>query len=190
MDIHSALEKKADEGQLYFKKDSHWNRKGAYIAYLEMIKTLARWFPDEHFKNNFQFDADIVGIGGNLGNGGDLRRMILLDDRTDLVPVLRAYEKCAQKDSITKYKLSDIVFSRLTPSFRSLCPQKKLRAVVFRDSFFNQMEPFFSENFREVIYLWKRYDQQNIEEIMKFWKPDLVVEMTVERHAFDFLFSD
>ncbi len=190
VDISSPLAIRANQQQLYFKKDSHWNSKGAYFAYLEIIKKFSRWFPAQKFRSDFAFDADIVGIGGNLGHGGDLLHMIGLDDTTDLVPVLKSYRKCATRDSLEKYALSTITSSPLTASFRTVCGEKKLRAVVFRDSFFSQMEPFFSENFKEVLYLWKRYDQKNLEEILRFWRPDIVMEMTVERHAFDFLRTD
>ncbi|PID75826.1 MAG: hypothetical protein CSA20_03670 [Deltaproteobacteria bacterium] len=190
VDVHAALVSRSGEGQLYFKKDSHWNKKGAYFAYLEIVKKLSQWFPEQTFRADFAFDADVLAIGGNLGNGGDLLRMVGLNDKTDLVPVLQPYKECVQRDFIENYALSDIVFSPLKRSFKSTCSQRQLRAVVFRDSFFSQMEPFFSENFKEVIYLWKSYNQKNIEEIMRFWKPDLVMEMTVERHAFDFLWTD
>jgi hypothetical protein len=47
------------------------------------------------------------------------------------------------------------------------------------------MEPFLSENFKKVVYLWKEYDQKNIEEIMTSFKPDIVIEITVERFLFN-----
>ena len=59
--------------------------------------------------------------------------------------------------------------------------------MIFRDSFFVPLEPLFSENFREVVYLWKDYDQKNIEEIMTYFKPDIVIEEIAERHLFDFM---
>jgi len=36
-----------------------------------------------------------------------------------------------------------------------------------------------------VVYLWKNYDQANIEEIMNFFKPDIVVEERAERRLFE-----
>jgi len=57
--------------------------------------------------------------------------------------------------------------------------------VVFRDSFFTPLERLFVENFREVLFLWKDYSQENMEEILTFLKPDLVLEIKVERHLFD-----
>ena len=53
--------------------------------------------------------------------------------------------------------------------------------LVFRDSFFEALEPYFSENFKEVIYLWKDYDQKNIEELLAVFKPDIVIEERGER---------
>jgi hypothetical protein len=69
------------------------------------------------------------------------------------------------------------------------CGKKNLRAVVFRDSFFVPLEPLLSENFREVIYLWKEFDQQNLEELLVHFKPDVVIEAVVERHVFDSLLN-
>ena len=48
----------------------------------------------------------------------------------------------------------------------------------------NALEPFLSENFKESIYLWKPYDQQNMEEVLNHFTPDLVIEEVVERDFF------
>lgn len=71
------------------------------------------------------------------------------------------------------------------PSFAKGCNQAELTAVVFRDSFPVALEPFFSEKFKKAVYLWKEYDQKNIEEIMTSFKPDIVIELTVERFFFN-----
>ncbi len=187
VNLHTALEARQNEGLLYFKNDTHWNIRGAYFAYLEILKTLRQWFPDEIFRDDFALGKDMAIVGGNLGHGGDLATMIGAKGRIEKIPVLKPFKKYTSIASIEKYHLSGVKYSPAMPSYATLCKNKKLRAVVFRDSFFVHMQPFFSENFGEVIYLWKRYDQKNIEKIMQFWKPDIVIEMTVERHAFDFL---
>ena len=38
-----------------------------------------------------------------------------------------------------------------------------------------------ADDFQEVIYLWKEYDQSNVEEILKYFTPDIVIEEVVER---------
>ncbi len=185
--LHAALEARQNEGLLYFKNDTHWNTRGVYFAYLEILKTLRQWFPDEAFRDDFELGKDVAAVGGNLGHGGDLATIIGAKGGIEKIPVLKPFKTYASIASIEKYHLSRMKYSSAKPSYAAVCKNKKLRAVVFRDSFFVQMEPLFSENFAEVIYLWKRYDQKNVEEIMQFWKPDIVIDMTVERHAFDFL---
>ncbi len=190
LNLHTALYARLNEGRLYFKNDTHWNRRGAYFAYQKIIERLSQWFPEETFRDDFKFDKDKIAIGGNIGHGGDLLNMIGGKNKTEELPVLKPFLQYSKRNAIDKYGLSEVKRSSLTPSFSSICEGKQLRAVVFRDSFFAHVEIFFSENFKEVIYLWKRYNQKNIEEIIRFWKPDIVMEMTVERHAFDFLHSE
>jgi len=43
----------------------------------------------------------------------------------------------------------------------------------------------FSEIFGRVVYLWNNYDQTNIEAIMNFFKPEIVVEERAERRPFE-----
>jgi hypothetical protein len=47
------------------------------------------------------------------------------------------------------------------------------------------MHPFISENFKHVVYLWKEYDQKNLEETFRIFKPDVVIEAIVERDLFE-----
>lgn len=190
VNLHSALGARLSEGQLYFKNDSHWNKRGAYFAYLEIIKRFSRWFPDEKFKTDFIFKKDRLRKGGNLGFGGDLARMSGVMDAKEVIPLLKGFRKCAERFPLENYNLTGYVWSPVRPSLGFRCNEKKLRAVVFRDSFFVQPEQFFSENFKEVVYLWKGYDQENVEEIIKRWKPDIVMEMIVERDAFNILWPE
>jgi hypothetical protein len=64
------------------------------------------------------------------------------------------------------------------------CKDAHLRAVVFRDSFFSRIEPFLSENFQQVLYLWQSFDQKIVERLINNFHPDLVIEEKVERFCF------
>ena len=61
------------------------------------------------------------------------------------------------------------------------CSRANLRAVVFRDSFFTDIIPFFSENFEKVIYIYTVYDYKIMIRLIKDIKPDIVVEEIAER---------
>ena len=185
VNLHEFFRTEASDKSLYYKNDSHWNWLGSYLAFQKMFEKISTWFPDEEFITEYEFQEDETGIGGNNGRGGDLANLLMQPFLTETYPQIKRFKHCGEI-SLLPYPLSDIVQSPGRKSFISKgCPQKKLKAVIFRDSFFVSLEPFFSQNFDEIVYLWKEYDQQNIEEILAFFKPDIVVEAIVERHVFD-----
>jgi alginate O-acetyltransferase complex protein AlgJ len=184
LNLHQLLQPEKYDKPLYYKNDSHWNKLAAYIVFRSMFTRFSAWFPDEPFKTEFTFTADATGIGGNTGKGGDLVKMVMQPNLTETYPQLARFKRCGQFNNL-RYQLSNITQAPGRLSFVHRCPDKSLRAVIFRDSFLVPMEPLLSENFREVVYLWKDYDQKNIEEIMTYFKPDIVIESVVERNMFN-----
>jgi len=184
LNLHALLQPEKYDRPLYYKNDSHWNKFAAYVVFRSMLERISAWFPEESFETEFAFTADKTGIGGNTGNGGDLVKMLMQPDLTETYPQMATFERCGSHKTV-QYKLSNV---RQTPgrkSFIRRCEGKNLRAVVFRDSFFVPLEPMLSQNFQEIVYLWKDYDQKNIEEILKYFKPDIVIESIVEANLFD-----
>lgn len=184
IDLHKVLRPEAFAKPLYYKNDTHWNTFGAYVAFQEIMHKLSAWFPQEEFNTEFEFGPDRTGVGGNTGDGGDLALMLMQPDLTETYPVVKPFTGCGPYSRIP-YRLSNIVKNRGRKSFMRTCEKRNLRAVVFRDSFFVPLEPFLSENLGQVMYLWKEYDQKNLEEILTHFKPDIVIEAVVERHVFD-----
>ncbi len=64
------------------------------------------------------------------------------------------------------------------------CKGANLRVLVFRDSFFELVRPFLSENFQQVVYLWQIYNQKNAEIMIDYFHPNLVIEERIERLGF------
>jgi hypothetical protein len=69
--------------------------------------------------------------------------------------------------------------------FMKGCKDARLRALVFRDSCFYAIEPFFSENFNQVVYLWQTYDQKTVERLIEYLHPHIVIEEIGERDCFN-----
>ncbi len=189
INLHQVLRPERYKKPLYFKNDSHWNQFGAFLVFQNMFEKISTWFPDENFDTDFKFTEDETGKGGNTGHGGDLVKMLMLPNLTETYPQLAPFKPCGAFVGFP-YELTNVVQSPGRESFVRSCPTKKLRAIVFRDSFFVPLELFLSENFKEIIYLWKGYDRKNIEEIMTIFKPDIVIEEIVERHIFDSLLAE
>jgi hypothetical protein len=75
LDLRPALREARTSQRLYHVTDTHWNDAGAVVANRAILSRLRAWFPE--------IDPD--GVAGRLdvqrGRGGDLARLIALDDR-------------------------------------------------------------------------------------------------------------
>jgi len=68
--------------------------------------------------------------------------------------------------------------------FATECDNASLKVLVFRDSFFTALIPFFSEHFKKVVYSWDSFNQDEIDTIATKIQPDIVIEQSVERFTF------
>ena len=186
VNLADLLIKHKGQGLIYYKSGTHWTKYGAYLAYLSMAEKIEQLLPGTLFKKDFRFTDPKPRTceAGKKQNCGDLANMLLdFQPFEERFKRLKPYSFCA-KNSAFPYALSSLPKESNRPALIKKCPDKTLKAVVFRDSFFTTLEPFFSENFSEVVYLWKPYDQKNMEEIIQNFKPDIVVEEIVERNIF------
>jgi hypothetical protein len=191
LDIRRVLKTYADKPSslpLYYKSDTHWNNLGAYLAFGEMMKTLSAWLPDTGFKTNFEI------IPQTSGPGGDLARMMMRSDIIETYPQFAPLKPTYQRlplpcpvSDLPQEPDRESYLTRLANS--DGLPNGKPKALIFHDSFLVPMELLFSENFSEILYLWKGYEQKNVEEALQCFKPDVVIEEIVERHMFDFLLT-
>lgn len=180
--LSPALIEKSRDEYLFLKSDSHWNQYGAYLGYLSIAAKIESLFPDNRFKRDFTFSETITRTcEKKKPNCGDLTHMLLdYDSFDESFKVVDPFSSCAV-DQKYNHNFSNIDTTVPDPYIAKSCETKELRVLVFRDSFFRALEPYFSENFKEVIYLWKTYDQKNIEELLAVFKPDIVIEEKGER---------
>lgn len=182
LDLGTRLKKHKEE-PLFFKSDTHWTPFGAYTAYLIIAEYIEKKFPSTSFKKDFKFSKQQTRHCSSEENRcGDLTKMLLdFEPFEESFRKLLKYKKCSHIVP-TDYSLMNLSTKIIRSSITSKCDQADLKAVIFRDSFSVELEPFFSENFKQVVYLWKEYDQNNVEEILRFFKPDIVIEEVVERN--------
>ena len=98
-------------------------------------------------------------------------------------PVLKAQpSSCSQeiKQAVADFQKIPADQIRSAPLVTT-CDTSKLRAVVFRDSFFNAVVPFIAEDFNRIDYVWKPYDHTIMKELIEQQKPQIVIEEMVER---------
>jgi len=178
LDLSSTLIEEKKQHRIYHQTDTHWNDCGAYTAYRAIMDRVGQWFPEVPFTQN-----RIVKTESIVGKGGDLAGMMhmadtIQEERLVLKVHPTACSPKIEQDIADFWKTPD----NLKKPFITKCDKAKLYAVIFRDSFFSAIVPFISEDFNQIVYLWKPYDHAIMKELIEQKKPQLVIEEMVERY--------
>jgi hypothetical protein len=174
LDLREPLLKAKAQGRLFYRRDTHWNHTGAFVAYQVIVNALTRWYPD---LRPWPRSA--------------LRGVPKFEPNPDLSLMLGLSKEFPEWDFSLEPKFARRAHPAhpgpgLTPN---LIPDKSPvamecddatlpRAVIFRDSFSIALIPLLSEHFARSLYLWHcPFDPAIIEREC----PDLVIEEYVER---------
>lgn len=169
------LAHKADAGRkLYFHTDTHWTNYGGYFAYRDLIRSLGERPEDLTFKTVQPADQKSPFFT-------DMSRMIR-EPRIETIeePTTPLTPDCQQ---MRQAQLPLGVGLQLTPRtfFATVCPGKPGTVLAFRDSFFTAIQPFLSEHYGRVIYLWRDPDSDLLARMVAQERPNIVIEELVER---------
>ena len=173
VDLRAALDGAKRAEPLYEKTDTHWNERGAFVAYGQLIAAVREQVPavpSSWSRDDFEAvveETEAMDLAGMIG-----LKEVLREQRCRLVPrrarQARVIEPVGEEASANVGRLvTEIPGSRLP------------KAVVFRDSFASRLAPFLSEHFSRVVYLW----QDNFEaDVIREERPDVVIQEIVGRH--------
>jgi hypothetical protein len=175
IDLRPDLIAVKQEMPVYAQTGSHWNDFGAYVASNVILDKLNSWYaeirpshlPTESFRTR-------------SSSGDDLALMIGMDNvmaEQAIVGPNRSLD-CDNKKPIETPR-----FTRYWgKSFSLNCNKTKYRALVFRDSFSEQLIPYLSEQFGYIAYVWTRPNDKSFSWFVNKHKPDVVIEIHVERY--------
>lgn len=175
LDLRPALKAGKTQYPVYSRTDTHWNDYGAYIAFREIITHISRSFPS--FKEAVPLPLSRFKIEVVNHSGGDLAIMLSLNKdvfREDMIflearPPLRA----------TGGNLDNI--SRFVKQGYSECPTAPLPNILMvHDSFYKRLEPFLSEQFSRVLFIWD-WDLNFHPHVIERENPKLVIDEMAER---------
>lgn len=165
LDLREPLEAGKGSGLVYFQTDTHWNDAGAFIAYRALTEQLAGSFSADSAwaESDFQHVQE--------SKSGDLAGLIPLFQ--PITEEVSRWDPLRQRAAIVRQgedKSTIISESGITSN---------PNAVVFRDSFFMQLLPFFAESFNRAVYRWSfDFDRELIENE----KPEIVIYELAERY--------
>ena len=168
VDLRPALMKYKDKKQLYYKTDTHWNHFGDNIAQYEIMKKIEQLFPNQIEPEMIQDFKYIRERDGDLANfmGLNTIQEFLYE------PIFQ--ESCAVTKEPPDAKQKDI--------HTFICEGQKLNALIFRDSFFENLKPYFSRKFKRSTYIWNKLNHSYLTQYVELEKPDIVIDEFVERN--------
>ncbi|MBW4576924.1 MAG: hypothetical protein KME08_16750 [Aphanothece sp. CMT-3BRIN-NPC111] len=171
LDLRDSLRSAKAKELVYARRDTHWNDLGAFVAYQEIIKRLAIWYPNLEVSSRSDFELKVSYGNADLINMVGLSN-IVKDENWELIP--RTPRLAHRIDAgIHNPELPKLLQPFATELKKSILP----RAVMFHDSFAVRLSPFLSEHFERIAYLWQDFDL----EIVNKEHPDLVIQEMVER---------
>ncbi len=157
---------------LYYKNDTHWNNLGAYFAYQAISNHLSKKFPSIKPRRleDFSIQQLKTDIPGGLGE------MIALTEYDDVEYIL------TPTIPFSYFHRGDADSER-NPQIYYKTAGNQPNAIVFRDSFMQAVEPYLSDDFNYIVYLWMQWrTTEDIQQWLATAKPSVVIEERVERY--------
>ena len=151
----------------YFKTDTHWNSFGGFVAYQELMRTLAKQRPGLEPLSLASFT-----LTNRFEPGMDLARILGLS-----LPESNAYS-LVPKPGLPQFTTKLPPPEHVHEPRYTYNPQAQGRVIIFQDSFAMNWLQFLGYHFNQVTYLWQyALDPAWIERE----KPDIVVSEMNER---------
>lgn len=169
LDLRPALRRAREGGRRVFHRtDSHWNAWGADAAQYALMQRLARSAVVPLEPRRWPADA----FRWVLHDGGDLARLM------GLQRVLREWVPETDLPACGRTGRSLSVQPRM---WETVCRGGVGTALIFRDSFFDALQPFVSTYFERVIYVDHRSEPALMAALVERHRPQVVIEEWVER---------
>lgn len=149
------------EDVLYFQRDSHWNNRGALLAYQTLMKELGK-----KYETYMNVPKDVVA-----DHYGDIEKMIY--------PSAVRPEEETYYDRSWGYQYQNDVADHMDSWIETSNPQKEGVLLMYRDSFGEAILPFLADEYEKAYF--SRLVPYYLNQMTKY-KPDTVVVERAERN--------
>jgi hypothetical protein len=165
--------------RVYFMTDTHWNDRGAFVAYRQIVDAVRQQvpaMPPAWSREEFlPIEAEV--------EGRDLARLVGL---TGLPEIDLQLKPRRQRRARVVEPIGTEPTAQVGRIVTEIDDPRLPRAVIFRDSFTAGLAPFLSEHFSRAVYLWQNdFDPDAV----LAEHPDVVIQEIVGRHLYTFLAS-
>jgi hypothetical protein len=170
LDLRPALLAGKERERIFHRTDTHWNDRGAFIGYQQIVHALAADVPRLRPPTRDVFEPRTVHSRGlDLAGMLGLTRVLAEEDLL-LVPRRPAVARIVEPRTPNRRLMHARVVTE--------APTRGPRAVVFMDSFGAGLIPFLSEDFSRAVYLW----QPNMDpDVVREERAEVVIQEWVGR---------
>lgn len=173
INLKETLKKAKNEAPLhiYYKRDSHWNGIGAYYGFNAVLNML----------NNNGYQLPITKMDDRMltFDGEYIADMDIIDSEVSFRVKYR--EEVEAKCLLNE----DNGFIQV---YETKQPYSDKTLLMVRDSFGIASIPYFNKVFKKTIFVHTKYNKKaSMDELVKKYQPDIIVEHLVERYFERFL---
>ena len=175
VDVRRPLVDASSRGEVYSKGDTHWNDAGAYVAFRAIVAALR--------SAGVRDTIAPAALHPNSEAGpGDLLRLAGIADRVENRIVRYAFPRRAREVNLPAY--ADPAASALGGRATAADDASLPTAVVFGDSFVEQLQPFLSEVFRRAVFFHRanEFAEQFSIPVAAAERPAVIIDELVERN--------
>lgn len=159
------LEAKQSGVRLFQKTDTHWNDRGAWVAYRAIMEAVKRKVPQARILPESDFEAMTTNRPGM-----DLAGLLGLND------VL--HEQSLDLRPRIPLRLPHVEQNMVEPINVAPDAPGEPKVVMFRDSFMTTVLPFIAQSFGRGVYFWEDgFDQK----VVQTEHPDIVIQELAQR---------
>lgn len=175
---------KNDGNNLYFKTDTHWNELGAFVADRYITSLLSVSIPAIQ-----PIALSGAKIGKETFNNGDCTKLMgLFGWIKESAPQVKLADQRLepQFEKGNGYATEISTFQKLLRGGRDVrAPYNRQlpKAVVFHDSFGEQIKPYLATHFSRAAFQLRQADLAVDLDLVAAEKPDVVIQEVVERHV-------
>ena len=146
----------------------HWNEHAAFIGHSMITQKLQEYFPDVKLLEKSDFNISMIKMTSLLVSHFEIDEDVpyysLKKQKSKLIPTYKNLE--GSKDILL---------------FQNKEAIRKLKIMVFRDSYFESIERYYGDNFAEIISIHSFDNLKNIEYFLNIFEPDIVLLESAER---------
>ena len=166
VDLRPALLQERKKHQVYYKSDTHWNHYGANVAQFEIMNKIKDLL-HEKVSPTLLTDNQFKILSSD---GGDLARYAKIENIIEASPQPVFEAGCDPVNETPDSK-----------TYTMVCETQELNAVIFRDSFFNALQPYISRKFRRSTYISELMNYNSLHKYIAQENPDIVIDEVIER---------